>query len=61
MSGRPLCMMCGGDCLRMWDHFGEGEPPPPICPKTGMYCSGDFCEDNGCAKEAGFWDDDDEP
>lgn len=45
----------------MWDHFGEGEPPPPICPKTGMYCSGDFCEDNGCAKEAGFWDDDDEP
>lgn len=24
---KPLCMMCGGTCLRMWDHFGEGDPP----------------------------------
>ena len=33
-----------------------------ICSVTGSYCMGLFCEDYGCAKEAGFYDteDDDE-
>lgn len=45
----------------MREHFGsDDESPPPICPETGMYCNGDFCEDYGCAKKAGFEDDDDE-
>ena len=24
---KPLCMMCGGTCQRLWEHFGEGENP----------------------------------
>lgn len=35
-------------------------PPPIICPVTGMYCEREFCEDNGCAKAHGIWDDDDD-
>ena len=34
--------------------------PTPICPATGTYCSGQFCDDYGCAKQAGFWDDEDD-
>ncbi len=32
----------------------------PICPVTGTYCSGQFCDDYGCAKKAGFYDNEDE-
>lgn len=32
---------------------GEGQ----ICPITGTYCTGQFCDDYGCAKEAGVEDD----
>lgn len=31
-----------------------------ICPVTGTYCTGEFCEDYGCAKEVGFYDDEDD-
>lgn len=30
-----------------------------ICPATGTYCTGQFCDDYGCAKKAGFYDDED--
>ena len=30
----------------------------PICPVTGTYCTGRFCDDYGCAKKAGVYDDD---
>ena len=30
----------------------------PLCPVTQMPCTGRFCEDYGCAKEAGFFDGD---
>jgi len=32
----------------------------PICPITGSYCTGRFCDDYGCAKRAGFYDDEGE-
>lgn len=32
------------------------EEPTPICPETGTYCTGSFCDEYGCAKEAGFYD-----
>lgn len=34
------------------DDDGEGQ----ICPYTGTYCYGQFCDDYGCAKEAGVED-----
>lgn len=36
------------------------DSPTPICPVTGTYCSGQFCDEYGCAKQAGFWDDEDD-
>lgn len=27
-----------------------------ICPVTGTYCTGNYCDDYGCAKQAGFYD-----
>ena len=36
----------------------DDDEPEPICPVTGMYCTGLYCDDYGCAKEAGFYDDD---
>jgi len=30
----------------------------PLCPVTHNPCTGLFCEDYGCAKEAGFFDGD---
>jgi hypothetical protein len=30
--------------------------PTPICKVTGTYCTGSFCDEYGCAKEAGFND-----
>lgn len=38
------------------DDFDDDETPP-ICPRTGMYCTGEFCDEYGCAKQAGFYDD----
>ena len=35
----------------------DGSEQTPICPFTGSYCTGDHCE-YGCAKDAGFFDDD---
>lgn len=32
----------------------DSEEPATICPQTGTYCSGDFCDEYGCAKAAGF-------
>lgn len=32
----------------------------PICPVTGTYCSGLYCEDYGCAKKAGIYDEESE-
>ncbi len=31
----------------------------PICPVTGSYCTGQFCDEYGCAKKAGFYDEED--
>lgn len=31
----------------------------PICPMTGAYCTADFCDEYGCAKAAGIYDDED--
>lgn len=31
-----------------------------MCPYTGTYCTGRFCDDYGCAKKAGFEDDSDD-
>ena len=31
----------------------DEEPPPIVCPTTGGYCVRAFCEDYGCANEAG--------
>lgn len=36
------------------------DEPEPICPMTGSYCTGRFCDEYGCAKQAGFWDDEDD-
>lgn len=36
------------------------DEPEIICPVTGTYCSGDFCDDYGCAKKAGFYDDEED-
>ena len=38
----------------------ETEADEMICPVTGTYCSGLYCEEYGCAKKAGVWDDEDE-
>lgn len=38
----------------------DDEDPPIICPATGMYCTGQFCDEYGCAKKAGFNDDEDD-
>ncbi len=35
------------------------DEPERICPVTGSYCDGLYCDDYGCAKELGIWDDDD--
>lgn len=35
------------------DHDTE---PTPICPVTSSYCTGQFCDDYGCAKKVGFYD-----
>lgn len=40
-------------------QFEDG-PQQPICPVTGTYCTGMFCDDYGCAKEAGFYDDEED-
>lgn len=42
------------------DHDQAEEPDEPICPATGAYCTGQFCDDYGCAKQHGFYDDDDD-
>ncbi len=34
----------------------DDEDQQIICPVTGTYCSGRFCDEYGCAKQAGFWD-----
>ena len=39
------------------DDQQDDDEPERICPVTGTYCSGLFCDDYGCAKEAGIWDD----
>lgn len=31
-----------------------------ICKVTGTYCTGQFCEDYGCAKACGIYDDEDD-
>lgn len=31
-----------------------------FCEATGNFCTGQFCEDYGCAKEAGIFDGDDD-
>ena len=37
----------------------NGDPNgDPICPATGTYCTGEFCDDYGCAKAVGIYDDD---
>lgn len=41
------------------DDYYEDEPER-ICPVTGAYCSGQFCDEYGCAKEAGVWDEEDD-
>ena len=33
------------------------DEPERICPSTGTYCTGLFCEDYGCAKQCGIYDD----
>lgn len=33
------------------------EEPEMICPVLGSYCTGQFCDEYGCAKALGFWDD----
>lgn len=44
----------------MTDMFDDWqEAPEIICKVTGSYCTGQFCEDYGCAKEAGFHDEED--
>jgi len=37
-------------------EIDETDGDEMICPVTGTYCSGQFCEDYGCAKKAGVWD-----
>lgn len=34
----------------------EDNEPTPICRVTGTYCTGQHCDEYGCAKEAGFYD-----
>lgn len=29
---------------------------PILCPFTQMFCTGEFCDDYRCAKQAGFFD-----
>lgn len=41
-----------------WDELPEVEPEI-ICSLTGAYCTGDFCDEYGCAKKAGIWDEED--
>lgn len=47
----------GCQSLDDWHHE---DVPDHLCPMTGTYCTGQFCGDYGCAKEAGFWDEDDD-
>ena len=42
------------------DDWRHEDVPEFICPSTGTYCNGQFCGDYGCAKEAGFWDEDED-
>lgn len=59
------CKKCGrtgeekfswnGECLGCEDD-GDYEKTP-ICKVTGTHCTGRFCDEYGCAKEAGFYDD----
>jgi hypothetical protein len=44
----------------MEDGSDPEEIKEPICPVTGTYCSGMYCDDYGCAKQAGFYDDDED-
>lgn len=56
------CSKCGrtgeqnfawsGECLGCEDD----NDPTEICGVTGAYCTGDFCDEYGCAKKAGFYD-----
>lgn len=34
------------------------DDPVPICPVTGTYCTGLYCDDYGCAKKCGIYDED---
>jgi hypothetical protein len=34
------------------------DEPEALCPVTQMPCTGRYCDDYGCAKEAGFFDGD---
>ena len=38
-------------------HEAEDEAPTPFCEFTKTYCDGQFCDDYGCAKKEGFYDD----
>lgn len=38
----------------------QDDEPEIICPLTGACCTGLYCDAYGCAKEAGFYDDEDE-
>ena len=44
-------------CLRM---MIMDEDDQMFCEATGSFCTGQFCEDYGCAKEAGIFDGDDD-
>lgn len=39
------------------DEDGEGQ----LCPYSGTYCYGQFCDDYGCAKQAGIEDEEGTP
>ncbi len=41
-------------------HEDRDDYPTPICKVTGTYCTGRFCDDYGCAKECGIYDDEED-
>jgi hypothetical protein len=51
------CPLLLAGSLDDWHHE---DVPDHLCPATGTYCTGQFCGDYGCAKEAGFWDEADD-
>ena len=38
----------------------DDDEPEMVCPVTGSYCTGQFCDEYGCAKQHGIWDEDDD-